>query len=424
MRLGVVADDFTGATDIAGALAQGGMRVMLTIGAPAQKPPPPREFDAAVVALKSRALPAAAAVSQSRAALKWLQAAGAAQFYFKYCSTFDSTASGNIGPVADALMDDTGAPLTIICPAYPDNARSVYQGNLFVGDQLLSESPMKNHPLNPMRDSNLMRLLAKQSDRSQTLIAWQTVRQGAAAIRRALDKAQRQGAAYAVVDAIEDADLAAIGAAAAHLPLLTGGAGLAQALPAVYAAAKNVTLRPAPAPPQVKGRAVVLCGSCSQTTRRQIARAKRHYPSYQLNIANIAKSKDAAVREVLAWAKTQPRDAPLLIYGSAAAAEVKTAQARLGPAAAGALMESAIGGAARALVRGGARKIVVAGGETSGAVVEALNIRALRISAQIAPGVPWTESITGGNSPHLALALKSGNFGGENFFQDALKLLQ
>ena len=430
MLLGVIADDFTGATDIAGVLAKGGMRVCLTIDTPVagMLADASDAYDAVVVALKTRSLPAVEAIAQSRAALKWLRGAGAERFYFKYCSTFDSTAAGNIGPVSDALLDDLQTPLTVICPAYPANARTVYQGHLLVGSQLLAESPMKDHPLTPMRDSDLLRLLAEQSGRKQILLPWGIVRQGAAVLGAALAEAASQHTSYAITDAIEDTDLETIAAACASLPLLTGGAGLAQALPAVYFTGGQLAHKTLPEPPKISGGVVILCGSCSEATQQQIAYAERHYPAYQLDIDAIADNTDAAVEAAVAWAHTQrerQKGEPLMIYGSATAEAVGAAQARYGRQEAGEMMERAIGGIACALVAMGARKIIVAGGETSGTVVSALNIRVLRVTAEIAPGVPWTESIGDDENdpPHLALALKSGNFGGKRFFSEALEML-
>jgi len=416
--LGVIADDFTGATDIAGTLSAGGMRVFLAIGAPGSGDyaREAEEYDAVVVAVKSRSIPPAEAVAMSRGALSWLQQLGIGRFYFKYCSTFDSTPAGNIGTVSDALMDDLGAAQTIFCPAYPVNGRTVYMGNLFVGEQLLSESPMKDHPLNPMRDSNLVRLLAEQSRRRVALVRQDVISAGAEAVRAAM--AKMRDAPFIIVDTVEEKDLTTLAEACFEMPLLTGGAGLARELPGCYHAAGLAKKAPSLSAPRAKGRAVILCGSCSEATRRQIALAKKNFPAFKLEMDAV--SSVQAVAGVLEWAKQQPANAPLLIYSSTNTDEVTAAQARYGQRAAGEMVEKTLGEIAGHLVKAGADKVIVAGGETSGAVTNALNIRALKICAEIAPGVPWTESLS---EPRLVLALKSGNFGGDDFFADAINML-
>ena len=417
--LGAVADDFTGATDLANMLVTRGMRTLQTIGVPADDLEI-GDAEAVIVALKSRSAPTALAVGQSLAALAWLRGRGARQFFFKYCSTFDSTAEGNIGPVADALMDALETDFAFVCPAFPANKRSVYQGHLFVGDQLLSESPMKDHPLTPMRDASLVRLMAAQTSRRVGLVPWPVVASGDAAIGRAVDALRAQGVAYAVADAIEDRDLEAIGAAAAGHALITGGSGVALGLPGNFRRQGLLGAATAPALPEAQGRAVVLAGSCSAATRRQVAHAGRLWPHLKLDADRIAAGA-LVVREAVAWAGNQPKDAPVLIYSSADPSEVAAIQARYGRDRAGSMMENALGAIAGELVDAGARRIVVAGGETSGAVVSALGVTALRIGPEIDPGVPWTETL---GARRLALALKSGNFGGDDFFAKALEMLR
>jgi uncharacterized protein YgbK (DUF1537 family) len=395
------------------------MRTLQTIGVPGQDLDI-GDAEAVIVALKSRTAPVDRAVDQSLSALAWLRGRGARQFFFKYCSTFDSTAEGNIGPVADALMDALETDFALVCPAFPANKRSVYQGHLFVGDQLLSDSPMKDHPLTPMRDANLVRLMMAQTCRSVGLVPWPVVASGAAAIGHAVDALRAQGISYAVADAIDDRDLEAIGAAAAGHALITGGSGVALGLPGNFRRQGLLGAAAAPELPEVQGRAIVLAGSCSAATRRQVAYAGRHWPHLKLDAGRIAEGAPV-VQEAAAWAAKQPQTAPVLIYSSADPAEVGAVQARYGRDRAGSMMENALGAIAKELVEAGARRIVVAGGETSGAVVSALGVTALRIGPEIDPGVPWTETL---GARRLALALKSGNFGGDDFFAKALGMLR
>ncbi len=418
MLLGCIADDFTGATDLANTLVGQGMRTVQTIGLPGS------DFaadgiDAVVVALKSRTIPAAEAVQQSLTALHWLRQAGCRQFLFKYCSTFDSTDSGNIGPVADALLDALGTPFTIACPAFPTNARTIYKGYLFVGDVLLSESGMRNHPLTPMTDPSLVRVLQRQTPHKVGLVEHRTVAQGADAIRAAFDALRAAGTRHAVVDALTDADLMAIGRALDGMPLLTGGSGVAMGLPENFRRAGLLTATAKAEAPQVGGLAAVLSGSCSDMTNRQVAAMQAERPAFALNPLALAAGEDVAAA-ALAWADRHLAAGPVLIYSTAAPESVQAVQAKLGRDAAGGMVEAAMGRIAEGLVARGVRRLIVAGGETSGAVVTALKVPALRIGPEIDPGVPWTEGL---GSPRLALALKSGNFGGPDFFAKALAML-
>ncbi len=410
MRLGCIADDLTGATDVALMLQNAGMRTIQTIGVPAGLAP--EDADAVVVALKSRTTAAAEAVAQSLAALQWLRQHGAEQILFKYCSTFDSTDAGNIGPVADALLDAMGAPFTVACPAFPTNKRTVYLGHLFVGEQLLSDSPMKDHPLTPMRDANLARVLGRQTKHKVGLVALPTVRQGAAALREAFAKLKDSGHAYAIVDAVADEDLLALGAACGDLPLLTGGSGIAMGLPANFGIRKGSDAAIA----AVGGYAAVLSGSCSAQSNAQVAHWVKARPAFRIDPLQLADGADLAAA-ALAWAGPLLAAGPVLVYATAEPDAVRKTQARLGAQRAGELVEQCLARIARGLIERGVRRLVVAGGETSGAVVNALGVRALRIGPQIDPGVPWTVSTS---EPRLALALKSGNFGAVDFFDKAL----
>nr|WP_206541369.1 3-oxo-tetronate kinase [Shimia sp. SK013] len=419
MLLGAIADDFTGATDLANTLVKEGMRVVQTIGVP-DAATATGDVDAVVVALKSRSAQVVDAVSQSLEALRWLQAQGAEQIVFKYCSTFDSTPDGNIGPVADAVRAELGAGCAIVCPAFPDTSRTIYKGHLFVGELPLHESSMKDHPLTPMRDSSLIRLMKAQSDAEVGLVPLQTVRDGADAVRNAIKSLAVEGIGYAVVDALDDADLRVIGTAARDHPLITGGSGVATGLPQNF---RSRGLLGAPAKacaPVVAGRELVLAGSCSAATRGQIARAKETWPTRKIVVDRIAAGDDV-VGDLANWALGQHDEAPVLIYASADPEEVRQVQAIYGVEKAGAMVEEVMGALAARLNRAGFGRLVVAGGETSGAVVSALGVNALRIGPEIAPGVPWSEGI--GTLP-LALALKSGNFGGPDFFEEAFEVVR
>ena len=418
--LGAIADDFTGATDLANMLVRGGMRTVQAIGVPAGDRAA-TAADAVVVALKSRTIPAADAVEQSLAALRWLREQGARQIYFKYCSTFDSTADGNIGPVADALQDALRTRFTIACPAFPENGRTIYLGHLFVGEVLLSDSPMRSHPLTPMTDANLVRVLGRQTPRRVGLVDYRTVRAGADAIRDAFTRLAADGHAYAVVDAIEDDHLLAIGAACRDLPLVTGGSGIALGLPQNFRRDGSLRERSDAAPlPDVEGGSAVLAGSCSAMTRRQVAWMAARGPAVALDPLAEGDPREVARRILDAVAPELAADRPVLVYSTADPAQVEAVQAELGREHAARRVEETFAALAQALVAHGARRLVVAGGETSGAVVQALGVQSLVIGPQIDPGVPWTTAV---GPQRLALALKSGNFGGEDFFLKALAML-
>lgn len=419
MLLGCIADDFTGATDLANNLVRGGMRTLQTIGVPPA--PLAADVDAVVVALKSRTVPAAEAVAQSLAALDWLRRAGCRQFYFKYCSTFDSTPQGNIGPVAEALMQALGASIAIACPAFPTNARTIYMGNLFVGELPLSESGMRHHPLTPMTDANLVRVLQAQSKGKVGLVAWNAVAAGEQAIRARFAALAAEGVRLAVVDAISDTDLDAIAAACADHPLITAGSGVAIGLPENFRRAGLLPVRDDAAQlPRVAGLAAVISGSCSQATNGQVA----HWIASGRAAIRIDPFELAGGGDVAAAALRQAAPllgaGPVLFYATAAPDEVKAVQAKLGVAQAGALVERALAGIAQGLIARGVTRLVVAGGETAGAVVQALGIAALKIGPQIDPGVPWTAAQ---GAQTILLALKSGNFGSRDFFVKSLEEL-
>lgn len=419
MLLGCIADDFTGATDLANNLVRAGMRTVQTIGVPDASLK--FDADAVVVALKSRTIAPADAVAQSLAALAWLREAGCRQFYFKYCSTFDSTDRGNIGPVTDALMTALGTDFTIACPAFPAAGRTIFRGHLFVGDLLLSDSGMRDHPLTPMTDANLVRVLQRQSAKKVGLLRYDTLAQGVEASRAAIAKLRADGVGIAIVDATSDADLMTMGEAFAELPLVTAGSGVAIGLPQNFRRAGLLPAEPvAPALPKIAGPAVVLSGSCSQATLAQVAAWRGSRPAYQVDAMRVARGEPVAAEAAAFAREAQARGETALIYASASPDEVRAVQQQLGRDEAGAMIERTLAEVARAMRAAGTRRFVVAGGETSGAVVQALDVKALRIGPQIDPGVPWTETV---EREPVALTLKSGNFGAVDFFAKSLALL-
>ncbi|MFF8639155.1 3-oxo-tetronate kinase [Streptomyces pilosus] len=414
LRIGCIADDFTGGTDVAAALRRAGLRTALVFGAPDDTTTLPADCDAAVIALKSRSTPADEAVADSLAAQHWLWTKGAAQVYFKYCSTFDSTPHGNIGPVTDALMDAAGATLTLHCPASPPNGRTVYRGHLFVHGQLLSDSPLRHHPLNPMTDSSLPRLLSAQTRHQVAVIDWPTVRRGVDAVREALLAHEQAGVRHVIADALTDDDLASLGAAALELPVVAGAAGLAEGVGHAYPTTGPTTAEPWTG----EGRAAVLAGSCSARTLDQIAQFyAAGLPSLHLDVLAAATGRDVTA-EALAWYDEQDPALPVLIYASASPEELAAIQAQLGVAEAAAQVEELLGALASHLIGRGVRRLLVASGETSGAVTTALGIRAVLVGQEADPGVPWTYATT--EHGDLALMLKSGNFGAPDLFTRAL----
>jgi uncharacterized protein YgbK (DUF1537 family) len=415
--LGCIADDFTGATDLANMLVRGGMRAVQTIGVPTSNTA--LEADALIVALKSRTIASEEAVAQSLAALEWLRSQGCRQFLFKYCSTFDSTDHGNIGPVADALLDALGEDFTIACPAFPENGRTLFRGNLFVGDVLLNESGMENHPLTPMTDPNLVRVLQRQTKSKVGLIAYNVIAKGSQAVRERIESLKKEGVRLAIADAISDSDLNVLGEACADLTLITGGSGIALGLPKNFHAANRLAKADhAAALPKIEGRAVVLAGSASKATNDQVAQWRTSKPGFRIDPLALSRG-EPVVEQAVAFAERHSPEA-VLIYATSTPDEIKAVQKELGAERAGHLVEQALASIARLLFDAGVRKFVVAGGETSGAVVQALGVKSLRIGAQIDPGVPATQSIS--DKP-VGLALKSGNFGAKDFFFKALKAL-
>jgi 3-dehydrotetronate 4-kinase len=419
--LGCIADDFTGATDLANNLVRGGMRVVLSMGVPQDVP----DADAIVIALKSRTAPVAEAVADCLAACRWLRTHGARQVYFKVCSTFDSTPRGNIGPVAEALMEELEAALCVVTPAFPEAGRRIFMGHLFVGEQLLSESPMRNHPLTPMTDSNLVRVMQAQLDpgkgRKTGLVPYSIVAQGARKIEQRLSELGAEGLNFAVVDALADADMVELARAVQGHRMMVAGSGLAIGLPAVYGlspGAKAATL------PQAQGTRAVISGSCSAASNAQVAAFLRAGgQAWAIDALRIGSGVDL-VAEALQWAVPRlEADKPVLLYATAAPETVRQVQAALGSDHAGHVIEQTLAGIAQGLVRAGVGQLVIAGGETSGACIQALGIGSMRVGPQIDPGVPWSFAHSASGQP-LHVALKSGNFGGIDFFFNAFNRLE
>ncbi|HEX8540631.1 MAG TPA: 3-oxo-tetronate kinase [Pseudomonas sp.] len=416
--LGCIADDFTGATDLANMLVRGGMRTVQSIGIPTAEMAAGLDADAIVIALKSRTTPAAEAVAESLAALEWLRERGCEQIFFKYCSTFDSTAAGNIGQVSEALLKQLGSDFTLACPAFPENGRTIFRGHLFVQDQPLNECGMQHHPLTPMIDANLVRVLQSQTELKVGLLRYDSIAKGVEGVRSRIAELRADGVSMAIADAVSDADLYTLGEACADLPLLTGGSGLALGLPGNFRKAGKLRDIDASQLESVSGGEVVLAGSASVATNGQVAawlEAKR--PALRIDPLELAAGRPV-VEQALEFVRKSAET--VLIYATSTPDEVKAVQQKLGVERAGAMVEDALGQIAKGLLNAGVRRFVVAGGETSGAVVQALGVQLLHIGAQIDPGVPAT--VSSGSQP-LALALKSGNFGGRDFFSKALKQL-
>jgi 3-dehydrotetronate 4-kinase len=411
--LGCIADDFTGATDLCNTLVKGGMRTVQLIGVPAPGYPVP-EADAVTIALKSRTCPVQDAIDQSLEALAWLQQAGARQILFKYCSTFDSTPTGNIGPVADALMEALGADLAVVCPAFPETGRTIYHGHLFVGEKLLADTHMRHHPLTPMTESNLVLAMGAQTEKRVGLVPYTAVDAGPDAIAARFAAMRQEAYGYAVTDAVADRHLFHLGKAMADHKLITGGSGIALGLPENFRKAGLLDAHDATALPAVDGFEAVLAGSCSAATLDQIDHMAATHPALKLD--PFALADGYATELALDWAKVQFDESPVLIYASAPPEDVAEAQKLLGRDRAGTLVEDAMAAIAKGLVQAGVRRLVVAGGETSGAVVKALGVKGLAIGPQIDPGVPACVSL--GDKP-IALALKSGNFGARDFLTKA-----
>ncbi|MFN3150262.1 3-oxo-tetronate kinase [Bremerella sp.] len=417
--LGCIADDVTGASDLASALTVGGMRTQLWFGA-RHNPATIESVDAIVVALKTRSIPKVDAISQSLAALRSLQDCGVTRFLFKYCSTFDSTNEGNIGPVAEALMEALSSTHTLFCPTTPENGRTVYCGHLFVKGKLLNRSGMEKHPLNPMTESDLTLILSRQSKQGVGLVSRETVTRGPSAVVEELQRNVDQKKPLIVIDAIDNSDLRIIADVAVNMPFVTSGSGLGTTLPTAYRRSGRLDSLQSSAPvPSATGNALVLAGSCSEATREQVKCWPSQWPSLPLNVRALVQG-ELSLAAIHQWATHHLKTSHALIFSSAQPEEVATLQDQLGAERTAAAIEEAMGYVARALISNGLRKLIVAGGETAGAVVQSIGRTHFRIGKAIAPGVPWMETL---DEPRLAIALKSGNFGDKHFFRSALEML-
>ena len=417
--LGCIADDFTGATDLASMLARSGVNVSLRIGVPLSTPENTAEIE--VIALKTRSISASKAIEESLSALKWLKEAGAKKYFFKYCSTFDSTAEGNIGPVSEALMNELKVDQTIYCPAFPENGRSIYMGNLFVGQKLLSESSMKDHPLTPMNDSNLMRLLSAQVSRRVGLADRIIVNSGVNSLKEKLISLKENDVPHVIVDAVADTDLDTIASACQDMDYITGGSALAMPLAEFYKASGKISANDNSfMNKKLNTGSIILSGSCSEMTIIQVKNfIQRGAAAFQLDPIDLAEN---GVKKVLDWLSSQDFTKNIIIYATSDPDTVKKVQAELGVDMAGKIVEQGLSECAIAARELGVKNFIIAGGETSGAITKALNIRQLDIGIEIAPGVPWTFS--GKRNNQIALSLKSGNFGSEEFFTEALSKLE
>ena len=417
--LGCIADDFTGATDLASMLARSGVNVSLRIGVPLS--PPENTAEIEVIALKTRSISASKAIEESLSALKWLKEAGAKKYFFKYCSTFDSTSEGNIGPVSEALMNELKVDQTIYCPAFPENGRSIYMGNLFVGQKLLSESSMKDHPLTPMNDSNLMRLLSAQVSRRVGLADRIIVNSGVNSLKEKLISLKENDVPHVIVDAVADTDLDTIASACQDMDFITGGSALAMPLAEFYKASGKISANDNSfMNKKLNTGSIILSGSCSEMTIIQVKNfIQRGAAAFQLDPIDLAEN---GIKKVLDWLSSQDFTKNIIIYATSDPDTVKKVQAELGVDMAGKIVEQGLSECAIAARELGIKNFIIAGGETSGAITKALNIRQLDIGIEIAPGVPWTFS--GKRNNQIALSLKSGNFGSEEFFTEALSKLE
>ena len=418
--LGCIADDVTGATDLALNLVQGGLCVVQLLQIPTVRDLQEIDADAIVVGLKTRSIPRDDAVQQSLACLRVFRDAGLERCFFKYCSTFDSTSEGNIGPVASALLDELDATQTIFCPAFPDNGRTVYRGHLFVHDQLLNESGMEHHPLNPMKDANLVRFLGQQTDRRIGLLAFEHVEGQRIDIRMA--ELAAEGCSFVVTDACHDRHLQTIANAVVEYPLVTGGSRIARYLPAAYRTSGLIHSKEYMAEhPDIPGRSLIVAGSCSTATNRQVRCARDKTPSWQVDVDRLIQNPEVERTKLIEWASTIPSASTAMVCSTSTPEVVIELQSRHGAKAVASAVEDFLASAAKHFVdECDVTRLIVAGGETAGAVVKKLGVNTLRIGAEICPGVPWTETI--GDRP-LAFALKSGNFGQEDFFETALIML-
>ncbi|PHM35743.1 3-oxo-tetronate kinase [Xenorhabdus innexi] len=419
IKLGVIADDFTGATDIASLMVQNGWQVALLLSIPDDSTFIPHDVDAIIISLKSRSCPVDESIEQSLKACRWLrQKANCSRLFFKYCSTFDSTIKGNIGPVTDVLMDELQIDLCLICPALPINGRTVVYGYLFVNGQLLNESDMQYHPINPMKDSNLLRLMEQQSRGTAGLVDINCVRQGELSIRDRLCQLRCKGIRYAVVDTLLMDDLLLVAQAAHDMTLITGGSGLGGAI-ARYCSGGNsekTSIKKLPLPRN--RRMVILSGSCSVMTYRQVLEYKKIASTMELDIDKCINNPDY-IHLLVDWIIQQPMKglAPML-YTTRPPGVLKLTHNQYESFQVSKIIEQLFAQIANELRQKDFNTFIITGGETSGKVVQSLGINQVGIGAIIAHGVPWVYDL----QSDCWLALKSGNFGEVDFFHYAQEI--
>ncbi|AHF87140.1 HPr kinase (plasmid) [Rhizobium leguminosarum bv. trifolii WSM1689] len=422
--LGSIADDYTGASDLANTLTKNGLRTVQTVGIPDPSLALP-DVDAVVVSLKIRSVPASEAVTAATSAERWLRQRGAGHVLYKICSTFDSTDAGNIGPVTEALSDAAGGGVVLVTPAFPETGRTVYFGHLFVGGQPLNESPLKDHPLNPMHDANLVRVLTRQSRYAVGRIDLTTIAAGPRAVKMRLDSFRTAGVTAVIADAIFEQDLETLGEAALEAPVSTGASGLGLGLARALVRSGRISsggATTADAIRPVGGLSAIVAGSCSKATLHQLDIAERSMPVLRLDPERLLAGPDE-IAAAITWAGERISAGPVVIAASAAPETVSRLQSIYGREASGHAIETATSIIATELVERGVRRLVVAGGETSGAAVDRLAIPAFLIGPEIAPGVPVLRTV-GNAQGDMLLALKSGNFGGEDFFAAALAMMR
>ncbi|MBY5609497.1 four-carbon acid sugar kinase family protein [Rhizobium leguminosarum] len=422
--LGSIADDYTGASDLANTLTKNGLRTVQTVGIPDPALALP-DVDAVVVSLKIRSIPASDAVTAAVSAERWLRQRGAGHVLYKICSTFDSTDAGNIGPVTEALSDAAGGGIVLVTPAFPETGRTVYFGHLFVGGQPLNESPLKDHPLNPMHDANLVRVLTRQSRNAVGLIDLACIAAGPGAVKARLNALRTTGITAVIADAIFERDLETLGEVALETPVSTGASGLGLGLARALFRSGRISsggATTADAIRPVGGLSAIVAGSCSKATLHQLDIAERSMPVLRLDPERLLAGPDE-ISAAISWAGERISAGPVVIAASAAPETVSRLQSLYGREASGHAIETATSIITAELVERGVRRLVVAGGETSGAAVDRLAIPAFLIGPEIAPGVPVLRTI-GNAQGDMLLALKSGNFGGEDFFTAALAMMR
>lgn len=412
MIIGCIADDFTGASDAASFLVKGGMQTILFNGIPQEKERT-ESCQAIVIALKTRTQKTEDAVKETLKAAEWLKENGAKQLYIKYCSTFDSTPKGNIGPIMDALLEKYEVPTTILCPALPVNGRVVKDGNLYVNGIPLNQSSMKDHPLTPMWDSDVGKLMRDQSRYDCVKISCGEMNKPEEVQKKIRLFGAEKPHFYVIPDFETGKDARSIVQNFGKLPILSGSSGILTELAGQYKLEKSTTLK---TDERTIGSGLLLAGSCSQATRSQIAFVQK----------NGIKSKRMDPLKLLAgeqteqelWDFIQTNHTDVLIYSSDTPESVRKVQ-QAGREQIAELLERTMANLAKRALQAGYTRLVIAGGETSGAVTKALGYRSYMIGTSVAPGVPI---MIPRENKNVRLVLKSGNFGQEDFLKRALDM--